>query len=111
MSDPPAWSRGRGHGRRGRHRRMGRPRACPRISFDWNQVEGETILTLAPRELEALRLVDGKGLTQEEAANRMCVSRGTVWRLINRARKEIIRALGSGRIIKIRIHNHEEDEG
>jgi len=38
-------------------------------------------------ELEALRLVDLEGLSQEEAGQRMRISRGTVWRLVQRARK------------------------
>lgn len=41
-------------------------------------------------ELEALRLVDYVGLSQEEASERMCISRGTVWRLLQSARKKIV---------------------
>ena len=41
-------------------------------------------------ELEAIRLVDYKGLNQEEASNRMCISRGTLWRLLNSGRRKII---------------------
>lgn len=89
---------------------MGRPRTQPHVSFDWNQVEGKTILILSPQELEALRLVDGEGLTQEEAGKRMQVSRGTVWRLIDRARKEIVQALGAGRQISLKIRQQEEEE-
>lgn len=57
---------------------------------------GRPIL-LEPAELEALRLVDLEGLTQEEAGLRMGISRGTVWRLIQRARRKVAQALTEGR--------------
>ena len=44
-------------------------------------------------ELEALRLVDYQGLTQEEAAKKMKISRGTVWRCLDSARKKIVAML------------------
>jgi len=47
-------------------------------------------INLYADELEALRLVDYVGLSQEEASERMCISRGTVWRLLQSARKKII---------------------
>lgn len=40
-------------------------------------------------ELEALRLVDYEGLMQEEAALRMGVSRGTVWRCLSSGRSKM----------------------
>ncbi|MDW5564039.1 MAG: DUF134 domain-containing protein [Methanomassiliicoccus sp.] len=43
-------------------------------------------LIMTTDELEALRLVDYEGLMQEEAAIRMGVSRGTVWRCLTSAR-------------------------
>jgi len=48
-------------------------------------------------EFEALRLVDHEGLTQEEAGKRMGVSRGTVWRALNSARKKVAQMLVEGR--------------
>jgi predicted DNA-binding protein (UPF0251 family) len=48
-------------------------------------------------ELEALRLVDYQGLTQEEAAQKMMVSRGTVWRCLDSARKKVATMLVEGR--------------
>jgi len=56
---------------------------------------------LEPDELEALRLVDLEGLTQEEAGKKMGVSRGTVWRLVQNARKKTAQALSEGRPIRI----------
>ncbi|MEQ9715196.1 MAG: DUF134 domain-containing protein [Candidatus Asgardarchaeum sp.] len=53
-------------------------------------------IILQPDELEALRLVDFEDLTQEEAGKRMNISRGTVWRLLQSARKKIIRAILEG---------------
>ena len=52
-------------------------------------------------ELEASRLVDLEGLSQEEAGQRMGVSRGTVWRLVQSARKKTMLALTQGRPIQI----------
>lgn len=54
---------------------------------------------LEPAELEAFRLVDLEGLSQEEAGVRMGVSRGTVWRLLQSARKKTAQALTEGRSI------------
>jgi predicted DNA-binding protein (UPF0251 family) len=50
-------------------------------------------------ELEALRLCDLEGLTQEEAGTRMGVSRGTVQRIITGARKKTARALTEGQAL------------
>ena len=47
-------------------------------------------------ELEALRLCDAEGLTQEQAGSKMGVSRGTIQRIISGARKKIALALTEG---------------
>lgn len=52
-------------------------------------------------ELEAFRLVDLEGLSQEEAGQRMGVSRGTVWRLVQSARRKAAQALTEGRPLQI----------
>jgi RNA polymerase sigma factor (sigma-70 family) len=44
-------------------------------------------------ELEALKLCDLDGLTQEEAGKRMRISRGTVQRILASARKKVASAL------------------
>lgn len=44
-------------------------------------------------ELEALRLVDGEGLDQEQTGKKMGVSRGTVWRLVTEGRRKVATAL------------------
>jgi predicted DNA-binding protein (UPF0251 family) len=56
-------------------------------------------------ELEVLRLVDLVGLSQEEAGEEMRISRGTIWRLLQRGRKKVTQALIEGR--KLVIQQHE----
>jgi len=58
-------------------------------------------IMLTPDELEALRLVDYEGLLQEEAAKRMGVSRGTVWRCLDSARRKVATMLAEGRGLSI----------
>ncbi len=57
-------------------------------------------------ELEALRLVDVEGLTQEEAAARMGVSRKTLWNDLKSGRKKIVEAILNGWNIEIRGENY-----
>ena len=52
---------------------------------------------IEPAELEVLRLVDLEGLSQEEAGEKMGISRGTVWRLLQSARKKSAQALTEAR--------------
>jgi len=51
--------------------------------------------------LEALRLVDGEGLSQEQAAAQMQVSRPTLCRILAEARQLVARALSQGMAIRI----------
>lgn len=50
-------------------------------------------ISLAPDELEALKLCDYDGLFQEQAGEKMGVSRGTVQRLLASARRKVAAAL------------------
>lgn len=50
-------------------------------------------------ELEALKLCDLDGLTQQEAGGRMGVSRGTIQRLLSSARKKAATALSECKAI------------
>ncbi|MEF2229725.1 MAG: NifB/NifX family molybdenum-iron cluster-binding protein [Pseudodesulfovibrio sp.] len=50
---------------------------------------------------EALRLVDGEGMLQQEAADRMGVSRPTLSRILAEARKGVATALANGWAIEI----------
>ena len=58
-------------------------------------------ITIEPTELEALRLVDLEGLSQEQAGTKMRVSRGTIWRLVKSARKKVAQALTEGRPLTV----------
>ncbi len=59
-------------------------------------------LVLQYDEYESLRLLDYEGLTQEEAAERMSVSRPTLTRIYNLARKTIAKAFVEGKMIVIK---------
>jgi hypothetical protein len=48
-----------------------------------------------------MRLVDARGLSQEEAANAMGVSRQTVGRLLETGRRSTVRALTEGLAVEI----------
>jgi len=63
-------------------------------------VEKEPIYIM-PDELEALRLVYLEGLTQEEAAKKMNISRGTLWRALSSGRRKLVQALVEVRPIVI----------
>jgi predicted DNA-binding protein (UPF0251 family) len=58
-------------------------------------------LVLAEDELEAIRLADLEGLYQEEAADRMGVSRPTYGRILSRGRAVLAKALCEGRPLLI----------
>lgn len=60
---------------------------------------------------EAMRLVDAEGLSQEEAAQRMEVSRPTLCRMLGEARSVVARALANGWAIRIEdVADSEPDE-
>lgn len=64
-------------------------------------------ITLSYDELEALKLVDLQGLSQEEAGLKMNISRGTIWRLLEQAHKKIAEALTTGKTITIKPREEE----
>ena len=53
-------------------------------------------ISLYRDELEALKLCDHEGLFQEQAGEKMGVSRGTVQRILTSARKKVAEALATG---------------
>jgi predicted DNA-binding protein (UPF0251 family) len=53
-------------------------------------------ITIEQDELEALKLSDYEGLFQEQAGEKMGVSRGTVQRLLGTARMKVAKALFEG---------------
>jgi predicted DNA-binding protein (UPF0251 family) len=58
-------------------------------------------ILIEPAEVEALRLVDLEGLSQEQAGTKMGVSRGTIWRLLQSARRKVAQALTEGRPLTV----------
>lgn len=56
---------------------------------------------LSVDELEAIRLCDLEGLDQDEAAERMNVSRGTFQRILYAARRQTAKALCAGKGLRI----------
>ena len=64
-------------------------------------LEGLRRVVLLPEELEALRLTDLEDLTQEDAAERMGVSRSTFQRTISQAHRQVALALTEGAALAI----------
>ena len=96
------WRRRRRRGRKGRFPKPVSIEKVPAVDRFTPSPQGNPEpVYIEPAELEALRLVDLEGLSQEEAGERMGVSRGTVWRLIQSARKKTSQALTEGRQIRI----------
>jgi len=86
--------------------RMPRPKIRRRIYFIPNfggfgprGVDTRTFVELTLDEIEAIRLKDFEGMTQEEAAKKMNVSQPTFNRLLQSARKKIAEALVEGKNI------------
>jgi predicted DNA-binding protein (UPF0251 family) len=89
---------------------MGRRKICRRVAGSpastMYKPTGEPLRNLTwavlPVEgLEALRLVDAEGLGQEQAADRMGVSRPTLNRILGQARSVVARALANGWALRI----------
>jgi predicted DNA-binding protein (UPF0251 family) len=98
----PGGMRGRGRGRRWISQAP-----SVRIFTPMGQPWGRTpVIVLFLSELEAMRLVDVEGLTQEEAALRMGVSRKTLWNDLQNGRRKVAEALMKGWAIEI-----HQDEG
>lgn len=70
-----------------------KPRAIPLAELEE--------VTLKVEEIEALKLKFFDGLEQEEAAQKMKVSRTTFWRVFNEAGKKVADALANGKAIRI----------
>lgn len=61
-------------------------------------------------EIEAIRLADYEGLYQEEAAARMKISRQTLGRILNEARRKVAEALIQGKALKIETKEIHKEE-
>ncbi|MFC1615540.1 DUF134 domain-containing protein [Patescibacteria group bacterium] len=93
---------------------MPRPRKCRKISGDFNvyyyKPKGVGVCDLQQvdlelDEVEAIRLVDLKGLSMEEAATSMKISKPTVCRVVNSGRKKLADAICNGKAISIQDYN------
>ncbi len=62
-----------------------------------------------PDELEAMHLCDSLCLTQQQAGERMGLSRGTVQRLVARGRKKLVGAILAGRGIVLSVEEVSPD--
>ena len=58
-------------------------------------------MVLPHDEVEAVLLCDMEGLTQEEAGERMGISRGTVQRLVTSGRLKVASAIAGGKALII----------
>ncbi|MDO5843904.1 MAG: DUF134 domain-containing protein [Methanocorpusculum sp.] len=58
-------------------------------------------VVLYPEEIAVLKLVDYEGLSQEDAANILGVSRKTAWRDLHDARFKVADALANGKMIRV----------
>lgn len=98
------------YGRRGRHPKPITLGTIPHItSFTPNPPRSQEPVFVEFAEIEAFRLVDMEGLSQEEAGERMSISRGTIWRLVQSARRKTAQALSEGRPIYIVTSKPSED--
>ena len=91
--------------RRGQRGRFPKPVTIPNpakiTKFIPQPTTTASTITIEPAELEALRLVDLEGLSQEQAGTKMRVSRGTIWRLVKSARQKVAQALTEGRPLTV----------
>ena len=91
--------------RRGRRGRMPKPVTIPNaLKIEKFIPEPRTIsasIIIEPAEVEALRLVDLEKLSQAEAGIEMGVSRVTIWRFLQSARRKVARALTEGRPLEV----------
>jgi predicted DNA-binding protein (UPF0251 family) len=89
---------------------MARPRNCRRVGSvpgsNYYKPRGIPLsmleeVILSVDEFEAIRLADLEGLYQEQAAERMKVSRQTFGRIVEMARRKVAEALVEGKALKI----------
>ena len=95
--------------------RPGRPRCIrrvekePAVSYFKPQgipLRDLDLVTISLEELESVRLVDLEGLNQEDAAQRMGISRRALWEDLQNARRKIAEGLVQGKAIEIKGGNY-----
>ncbi len=67
-------------------------------------------ITIMRDELEALKLCDMDGLTQEQAGMKMGISRGTVQRILTSARRKVAEALSGCKALVLEKSICKEEE-
>jgi len=82
-------------------RRVGRMPACSYYKPQGIPLRVLEQVNLTVDEVEAIRLVDFEGMYQEQAAEKMNVSRQTLGRIIESAHKKIADALVNGKALSI----------
>lgn len=82
-------------------RRLGMMPGMRRYKPQGIPAHGLEEIVLSPDQLEAIRLADLEGLYQDQAAERMGVSRATFGRIVAEAHKKIADALVNGKMLKI----------
>ena len=82
-------------------RRVSSPPACRLFKPAGQRGCPSAELVLSLDEFEALRLADLEGLYQEQAAERMQISRQTFGRIVQSARHKVAKALAEGRSLRI----------
>lgn len=89
---------------------MSRPKKCRYLSHEVDVkyfkpagvgVRNLEIVMLHKDEIEALRLNDYEGLSQNECAERMNISQPTFHRILLRARKKVSDAITNGKAIEL----------
>jgi predicted DNA-binding protein (UPF0251 family) len=96
------WRGRRRYARRGRLPKPVTLGVIPSItSFTPNSPRSMYPVFIEFAEVEAFRLVDMEAMSQEEAGQKMGISRGTIWRLLQKARRKVAQALSEGRPIHI----------
>lgn len=94
-----------------KHRKLGRE--ARRVIYKPAGVPLKNLrqIPLEPDELEALRLADLLGLTQEQGANKMGVSRSTFQRILASARRQVALCLVEGAALKLVGNDNHQDQG
>lgn len=95
---------------RKRHRRITMPppmEGFKPFGIPMRELESVNLLF---EEFEAVRLVDYENLTQEQAAEKMKISRPTFTRLYDKARKNIAKAFVEGKAIIIKGGDYVTDD-
>ncbi len=85
-------------------------RICNKLSVNYYKPQGLELnkleeVELSDDEVEAMRLIDYKGLNMEEASREMNVSKSTICRTVNAGRHKIAKGIFKGHAIRISFNN------